>query len=127
MTLRLVGFFKELGSGEYYHASIRQSVQADPARGERLVIDYLEHGHVLIDVPETSTDVISGGRRIIGASSLLTDGTWLWRRDLPYYVGTYHLSLPEDFLQHLQNGEFKVPAMSGQELEKVGQESLRFF
>ncbi|MFD8426770.1 hypothetical protein [Streptomyces coelicoflavus] len=35
-----------------------------------------------------------------GAGSLLTDGSWLWRDDLAYYVAAYHLALPEAFRAH---------------------------
>jgi hypothetical protein len=125
--LRLLGFFEELGSGEHYRGSIRDAVRARPDPSEGRVIEYLRDGHVLLDVPETSTDVLSGVARIVGAPSFLTDGLWLWRLDLPYYVGVYHLLLPQDFLDHLGQREFQVAPMSERELDEVGREAIRLF
>uniref|UniRef100_A0AAU2A0P4 Uncharacterized protein n=1 Tax=Streptomyces sp. NBC_00093 TaxID=2975649 RepID=A0AAU2A0P4_9ACTN len=51
---------------------------------------YLDAGHVLIDVMEAGHDAITGRahRHSLGCSSLVTDGTWLWRLDFPHYVET---------------------------------------
>jgi hypothetical protein len=125
--LRPVGFFEELGFAIHYTEKIRDAVQDRAAPNEQKVISYLNGGYVLLDVPETAVDVIAGKGRIIGGSSLVSDGTWVWRRDLAYYVGKYHLRLPAEFLDHLIQRKYVLPVLSEQDLERVGNAALRFF
>lgn len=127
MMLRLVGFFKELGSSTHYAGEIREAIQPSPGAEERLLVQYLRMGQVVLDVPETATDVISGDDRIVGGPSLVTDGTWLWRLDLAHYVEKYHLALPSEFLDHARAHAFRVPRLSDGELERVGRDALRYF
>ncbi|GGY32717.1 hypothetical protein [Streptomyces tanashiensis] len=75
---------------------------------------YLDAGHVMIDVMEAGHDVITGGahRHSPGLSSLVTDGTWLWRQDFPHYLETHHVSLPERFLEHVRSRNYQVPTIT---------------
>ncbi len=127
VDLRPVGFFEELGLSAYYTGRIRDAVQSQAAPNEQMVINYLKGGHVLLDVPETTMDVVAGKERIVGGPSLVSDGTWVWRRDLAYYVSRYHLKLPPEFIEHLIRHKYLPPTLSEQELEDVGKETLKFF
>ncbi|MFF4472979.1 hypothetical protein ACFYZ3_25845 [Streptomyces sp. NPDC001599] len=49
------------------------------------------------------------GPILVSAGSLLTDGVWLWREDLAYYVATYHLALPGDFLARVGELDHRPP------------------
>ncbi|MEU4279775.1 hypothetical protein AB0F57_33420 [Streptomyces tanashiensis] len=65
---------------------------------------YLDADHVLVDVMEAGHDNTGGAHRHSpGLSSLVTDGTWLWRQDFPHYLETHHVSLPERFLEHVRS------------------------
>ncbi|WP_406840420.1 hypothetical protein ACICHK_37395 [Streptomyces sp. AHU1] len=50
--------------------------------------------------------------RAPGCSSLLTDGTWLWRQDFPHYLETHHVSLPDAFLEHVRGLNHRVPTIA---------------
>jgi hypothetical protein len=47
---------------------------------------------------------------VIGPPHALTDGTYVWPADLPYYLRRYHLRLPTAALIHIQRQEYRVPA-----------------
>jgi len=125
--LKLVGFFEELGSSRHYTKTIRDAVRSNPSPDENGIIEYLKAGHILLDVPETSVDAVTGRAQIVGAPSLLTDGVWLWRLDLAYYVERYHIELPREFVEHVVSRGFRVTPLTEQALEEVGLEALRFF
>jgi hypothetical protein len=127
LGLRRVGFFEELGLGIHYVGKIRHAIQNQALPNEQMIIDYLNGGYVLLDVPETATDVVAGKERIVGGPSLVSDGTWVWRLDLAYYVGKYHLSLSADFIEHLIRNKYRPPVIQERDLERVGSEALRFF
>jgi hypothetical protein len=76
-------------------------------------VAYLDGGHVLIDVMEAGPDVLTERphRHSWGCSSLLTDGTWLWRQDFPHYVETHHVQLPEAFIAHVRGLNYRMPAL----------------
>jgi hypothetical protein len=125
--LRLLGFYEELGPGESYASSMREAMRDRPGPDEDGLTRYLSSGYVVFDVMETSADVISGDRRIIGAPSFVTDGEWLWRLDLVSYVSRYHLCLPSDFAEHARSREFRVPQLTEEHLEAVGTEATSYF
>lgn len=89
--LGLLGFYDELDtpSGQP-NGSIRDAVRSVGEPDEADLVAYLDAGHVLIDVMEAGHDVITGSthRHSPGCSSLVTDGTWLWRQDFPHHLET---------------------------------------
>ena len=127
MMLRFLGFFSELGESQYYSTDMRDSIRSDAGENEAELVSYLRDGYVVLDVMETSTDVLGNDEVIIGAPSLMTDGTWLWRLDLAHYVERYHLILPADFLVHVKDGGYRVPALGEEDLEQLGPEVLSYF
>ncbi|MET7654508.1 hypothetical protein [Streptomyces sp. NPDC005486] len=113
--LGLLGFYDELDdrSGQP-NGSIRDAVQPAGEPDEMDLVAYLDAGHVLIDVMEGGPDVITGTahRHSPGCSSLLTDGSWLWRQDFPHYVETHHVSLPAAFVAHVRSLKHRMPAIT---------------
>ncbi|MFD7046634.1 hypothetical protein ACFWBS_03185 [Streptomyces mirabilis] len=93
-VLGLLGFHDELDhrTGRP-NGSMRDAVQPVGEPDEAELVAYLDACQVLIDVMEAGRDVITGSshRHSSGCSSLVTDGTWLWRRDFPHYVETHHV------------------------------------
>lgn len=112
--LGLLGFYDELAKfpGQP-NGSIRDAVQDAGEPDEADLVAYLDAGHVLIDVMESAADAITetNHRHSQGCSSPVTDGTWLWRRDLPHYVETHHVLLPEAFLEHVRRLNYHMPAL----------------
>ncbi|MFF4573738.1 hypothetical protein [Streptomyces sp. NPDC001410] len=112
--LGLLGFYDELDNlPGRPNGSIRDAVRPFGEPDEADLVAYLDAGHILIDVMEAGHDVITGSahRHSLGCSSLVTDGTWLWRQDFPHYVETHHLSLPEAFIEHVRGLNHRMPAL----------------
>jgi hypothetical protein len=100
--MRVVGLFRELGRG------IDQSVQSIHAAAGLLprdkvvsVTEYLRSGVPVFDVMEASVDPFDNSVRIDGGPSLISDGVWVWRNDLAYFVEKYKVALPDEFLSYV--------------------------
>jgi hypothetical protein len=113
-VLGLLGFYEELDS----HPGQPSGFLCDAVRplgepDEADLVAYLDGGHVLIDVMEGGHDALTGSphRHSLGCSSLVTDGTWLWRQDFPHYVETHHVQLPEAFIAHVRSLNYQIPAL----------------
>jgi hypothetical protein len=112
--LRLLGFYEELSSGVSPTTGLlREAVRAEPLSDEAEIIRYLENGHVLVDVMEWERDALTGEshRRSAGASTLMTDGEWLWRHDLSHYAAAHHVELPEEFLTRVRGFSYEMPEL----------------
>ena len=110
---KMVGFYTELDPHDaLYTGSILDAFRNVPADNEEQVVAYLEAGVALIDIMEACHDVITGDRYIVGCSSVFTDGLWIWRKDLPYYVRRYHLELDAEFLNQAAGNGYLVPRNS---------------
>ncbi|MFJ2885517.1 hypothetical protein ACIO53_05735 [Streptomyces sp. NPDC087305] len=92
--LGLLGFYDELDDRPGQPSgSIRNAVRPVGEPDEADLVACLDVGHVLLDVMEAGHDVITGSthRHSPGCSSLVTDGTWLWRLGFPHYLETHHV------------------------------------
>lgn len=112
--IRPVGFFSELGPGwGFPRAGFCGSPSipcGEPDEAE--IIGYLGRGAGIWAEMSAGPDVLDPEAPVLsGVGSLFTDGTWLWRQDLPYYLGTYHVTLPRDFLTHVRKARYRVPAV----------------
>ena len=116
--LRRVGFFREFYPDCADLLWMRDCMGTRRVRSEERIVRYLEAGHLLSAVMEGMRDYFDGTpfEGGSGCSSFLTDGVWLWRRDLAHYVGRYHVGLPDEFVRHLVESRFAVPELSPEEL-----------
>ena len=71
------------------------------------------------------SDVLGSEKFIIGGASAMTDGEWIWREDLRFYVATYHVGLPEDFLASVRASNYRVPTLQIEELRAASKEAMR--
>ncbi|MET7488525.1 hypothetical protein [Streptomyces sp. NPDC005538] len=113
-VLGLLGFYDELDSRpDQPNGSIREAVRPVGEPDETDLVAYLDAGHILIHVMEAGPDAITGSahRHSPGCSSLVTDGTWLWRQDFPHYVEAHHVSLPEAFVEHVRGLDYRMPTI----------------
>ncbi|MFI9616043.1 hypothetical protein ACIHCM_30920 [Streptomyces sp. NPDC052023] len=113
--IRTLGFFSELhpGWGLPPDGSIRDAVGTTGDPDEASIVAYLRGGTGIWSEMGAEPDVLDPvGPSLTGAASLYTDGEWIWREDLIYYVVKYHVTLPEDFLSHVRARDYmprKVP------------------
>lgn len=64
------------------------------------------------------------GPDLPGIGSMYTDGTWIWREDLRYYLATYHVALPDDFVKHIRALDYTAPAVPESRLVDIARHDL---
>ncbi|WP_245236998.1 hypothetical protein RFN58_25005 [Streptomyces iakyrus] len=125
--IRPVGFFSELspGWGLAETGSIRNAVRPLGEPDEKNILDYLRSGTGIWSEMSAGPDVLDPyAPEMTGIGSLYTDGTWLWREDLTYYVATYHVALPNEFVEHIRTLKYKAPVVSESRLVDIAKNDL---
>lgn len=120
--VRSVGFYAELspGWGMPVDGSIRDAVRSAGEPDEGRIVEYLRRGTGLWSEMSAGPDVLDPeGPVLTGTGSLRTDGTWLWREDLRYYLSTYHLALPAEFLAHVRRLGYAPPPVAEARLTEI--------
>ena len=114
-TLKAVGFFRELAHGDSNGARLADLRRKEASTEEARVVEYLRKGVSLIVSPGVVYDVINGSGPI-GTGGILTDGEWAWPDDLSYYVETYHVALPADFVNWMAERKYEMGLLSKEQL-----------
>ncbi|MGW5071089.1 hypothetical protein ACWEQJ_34385 [Streptomyces cyaneofuscatus] len=120
--MEMIGFFREMAPGsslEIFRESIQGKARDQASYPKAEVQRYLESGHPIFDIMETTLDVVTGSFRVPGGSSLVSDGRFVWRADLSAYVDTYNIDLPPHFISFVVENGFTAPAASLQNLLSV--------
>ncbi|MFJ6370808.1 hypothetical protein ACIQK5_21860 [Streptomyces virginiae] len=125
--MEMVGFYREMQPEPQgvFRESIRDKVRSEAPYPTAEIKKYLESGYPVFDIMETTRDVIGGLFTVAGGSSLMSDGRFVWRADLPEYVDAYNLDLPGEFLSFAAEHEFSVPAASRETLLGISVEAGR--
>lgn len=76
-----------------------------PAELASTISEYLERGCPVLDVMEGSRDPLNPNHYISGGPSLVSDGKWVWRLDLAYFVKQYRIRLNPEFLDYVSSGQ----------------------
>lgn len=125
--IRPIGFFTELspGWGLPEDGSIKDAVRPTGEPDEQNILEYLRNGTEIWSEMSAGPDVLDPeAPNMTGIGSLVTDGTWLWREDLPHYVAKYHVSLSREFLEHVRSLKYTAPAVSESRLIEISTEDL---
>jgi hypothetical protein len=101
------GFFESMPLQDA-KAIIEGLRSATPPPHEEQLINYLLKAPVWMVSAGVAKDILTGGTAI-GPLNVRTDGVWAWTDDVAYYVRKYHLSLPEEFLRHIENSQYTPP------------------
>lgn len=109
MKLTPLGFFRELRHGHTHGPSLHAAVRREPQPDEKLLIQYLTNGVLVTFCPGVASDVLDDAGALSAPPHTLTDGTWYWPGDLPYYVERYHAVVPAEFRQHCVARSWRVP------------------
>jgi hypothetical protein len=105
-----VGFFRELDHGDISAPSLEESRADTPTADEDRIVAYLEKAHLLVPSANVAEDWLAEDPDAEnGPPHILTDGTYAWPADLPYYVRNYQVRLPKHFLMHVQRSDFQIP------------------
>jgi hypothetical protein len=98
------------------------TVRAVGLPDEDKISRYLKEGIRVLDVLSGSRDIVDGEGEKAGGASILTDGTWVWRLDLRYYLEKYHVQLDDEFMQHVRVRGYPVSKVSHSRLLQVTKE-----
>lgn len=109
MKVCTVGYYKEMPESKAEAESILDFINKCNIEDIENICNYLDSGVALIVVPGVAEDVITPEKGNAGVLSEYTDGTWLWRGDLSYYVRNYNLKLPDEFIETMKRNNWKVP------------------
>lgn len=72
---------------------------------------YLKSGHTLMSMMDVDDDIVDGAETILSGCSILTDGSWMWRKDLEHYVRRHNLRLPDNLLANIRSNNYQVPSI----------------
>lgn len=97
--MKAIGLFRELSRDmDRSVQSIHAAVGTLEDEAVMRVVEYLRSGIPVFDVMEATVDPLDSSVSISGGPSLISDGVWVWREDLAYYVERYKVGLPSDFV-----------------------------
>ncbi|MCO5411206.1 hypothetical protein [Ralstonia mojiangensis] len=99
--MRVVGVFRELtGQKASFLPSIYEVKNKLLPQDATQLVAYLRKGVPVFDVMEATRDAFDPTKFVNGGPSLLSDGTWVWREDLAYYVECYRVDVCSEFIEH---------------------------
>lgn len=75
-----------------------------PEAAAEAVIAYLNSGVDVLDVMEATPDPLDAKQYLPGGASLVTDGRWVWRKYLSYFVDRYRVGLTAEFVAEIFSG-----------------------
>ena len=93
-----LGFFSENNLSMANNGSIKQFIVSKVNYDKKKILDYLQNGKKEAICPKPIYDIISG-KMISTSFTVLTDGEYIWKNDLPYYVDKYNIKLPQSFIE----------------------------
>ncbi|WP_211474694.1 hypothetical protein [Collimonas humicola] len=100
--MKVIGLFKEMVLGADPKAIGISDMVGKLSKTEVIsVLEYLKSGVGVFDVMGAERDPLNHSVILSGAASLISDGYWIWRLDLPYYVEKYQIQLNEEFLRQV--------------------------
>ncbi|MEU9217001.1 hypothetical protein AB0D47_10710 [Streptomyces sp. NPDC048376] len=117
-----MGFFDELSPGWGFptDGTIKDAVRSSGDGNEHRLVGYLRRGSGIWSEMGAEADVLDPeAPTLVSGGSLLTDGVWLWRDDLAYYVDRYHLALPADFVARVRELGYTPPEVPESRLVEI--------
>ena len=93
----VVGRIKENNGPEF---PALRSLIGKPMREKERVVKYLKTAPAISAAAASMKDVLTNqytGRELL----IHTDGKFLWRSDVTYYVEKYDMELPAEFVKHI--------------------------
>ena len=88
--------------------SIKDYISSDELSNKNEMMAYLDSGICLAYSCGYSNDILNPEKRIGIVPDILTDGRYLWHRNIIYYVDKYNLRLPKEFLDYAESQQWKV-------------------
>lgn len=109
MKLYRTGYYKEMMHGEVTDPSIKNYTKYEYCKAEKEAIcKYLRSGVVMVACGGVVGDVLSKRGELAGCPDMITDGTWFWPGDFPYYVEKYDLQVEAEFMMHMKLNNYII-------------------
>jgi hypothetical protein len=122
--MNIADHFQELWAPSFGtpRGSMRDFLADSAYDDEREITRYLLAGHDLFSVMGSSEDVLGSGQTILGGDSICSDGEWVWRGDIWFYVRTHHVTLPTEFVERIRYFDYVMPAENLSSLMEIAKE-----
>lgn len=120
--LKFIEIFDESKSIGEQASNLKDFVNAQPLENESEILSYLEKGIILFLRPVAVFDCLGDTGKFVGGANIYTDGNWLWKGYLPYFIKNYHVSLPMDFVEHARSNNWTLPEVSKKEEKLLAEE-----
>ena len=79
------------------NGSIKNYIVKEVNYDKQKIINYLQKGKKEATCPKVVNDIFNNS--IISTSfSIFTDGEYVWKSDLAYYIKNYNIRLPDEFI-----------------------------
>lgn len=118
MVLKRAGFFRELSYGGGAE-SLRDLVGKFAGAEFQTVVKYLRDGHTWVVAPGPAIDVLSSDKKKICPIAILTDGVYAWPQEFAYYVQTYQVAIPTEFLKYMKSQNWIIPPVDIHALDEA--------
>jgi len=106
--MEVIGLFRELvPSADASSVGIRDLIGQISDQERAPIVTYLRNAVPVFDVMGAEHDPFDKSVCISGAPSLISDGYWIWRYDLEYYVDRYKIELNRAFVEMVVSGHRK--------------------
>lgn len=113
--MKVIGVFKEIEDTEAELESIHNFANKLSKPERDLIVRYLnESVHVMTYMGVSFDPFAVGLKAISGGYSICSDGEWIWRLDLLYFVENHRIGLPREFIDHVSHldGIWRADEMS---------------
>jgi hypothetical protein len=125
--MRTAGMFAELGPVKQAEPqpSIFDNRLDEPLPDVDRVVAYLRGGHKLMAFMDVADDVFDSSKQVMNGSSILTDGDWMWRNDIAYYVERHNVTPPPEMLELIRQRHYIVPDVPDDVLDALVEPAIQ--
>ena len=121
MSVRFLDF-RELSPLNAELPSLRENVSRGDVSLQERIVGYLDGAEMLSITTEPTYDVLSEERAEIGRYGTRTDGIWIWCTDLAFYVRTYNILLPVEFIERAAGLGWIPPVVTDERIDAIVEE-----
>lgn len=117
MKFNKIGFYSEISKDESDKEHIKDYINKFKSKNKQKVLNYLNNGICLVACGGTFPDIIDDKKDVKLNHDFLTDGEYVWYRDISYYVDKYNVYIDENFLRKIDernyNNNFDIKQFDG--------------
>ena len=89
---------------------LESHISKKPHPDKKKILEYLKNGTRLAHVKYTERDILGSGKPLPCCRDAITDGVWVWKASVVYWIKKYNLMLPDEFIQYMKDQNWTVPS-----------------